>query len=127
VTSPRLLHASPAAWLQRLAIAHATVGVALYSAPLTEILRAGGLAAVPDHGDLATAFWFVIAAPLLWTSGRLLRSAETTHDVDALRHSGRVLVAVGAVGSIAAPVSGFWAVIGIGVAVIRDAQGSTRP
>jgi uncharacterized protein DUF6463 len=113
---------SPGEWLQRIAVAHAVIGVVAYRAPLAEIARARFVATVPDRGDRATAFWFLTAAPLLWSSGRLLRSAEETGDPTAGRAAGRVLIASGAIGVATMPVSGFWSVLAVGIATVRRAR-----
>jgi hypothetical protein len=89
--------------------------VALHRAPLADVLGRGVVAAVPDFGDRATAFWFVAASPLLWVSGRLLRAAEAHGDHRAQRDAGRVLAAVGAIGAAAMPVSGFWSLVAVGL------------
>lgn len=120
---------SPGWWLQFLGVAHAALGAVVYRAAIGDIARDKVVNSVPDHGDRATAFWFVVAAPILWLGGRLLRSAESTGDVDAQRAAGIVLTATGAVGSAAMPsVSGFWAVVAVGVSALRRAgAGGVRP
>jgi Family of unknown function (DUF6463) len=52
--------------MQLSAIAHLAVGAVLYRDALMEIARDGVVDPVPDRGDRATAFWFVVRAP---TSG----------------------------------------------------------
>lgn len=114
---------SPGWWLQFLGVAHAAVGAVVYRAALGDIARARVVSSVPDHGDRATAFWFVTAAPVLWLGGRLLRSAESTGDVAAQRAAGTVLTVTGAVGSVAMPsVNGFWAVTAVGIAALRRSR-----
>lgn len=75
---------------------------------------------VPDFGDNATAFWFMVSGAGFWLSGRLLRSAETNGDLDSQRVAGNVLVAVGVLGSAAMPgASGFWTLPIVGAAAVR--------
>lgn len=94
--------------LQGLALAHTAVGVVFYRSELRSIARDGVLAAVPNRGGKATAFWFLIPSPLVWVAGRLLGAAEESGDVSAQRSAHRV----GALSALAAivcmPVSGFW-------------------
>ncbi|MBB6173939.1 hypothetical protein HNR23_003999 [Nocardiopsis mwathae] len=105
---------SPGRWVQALAGLHLATGVILYRRQVTDIAADGVVATVPDWGDRATAFWFLAGAPLLWTSGRLLRSAEANGDARAQCVGGAALAATGAVGAAAMPVSGFWAVAALG-------------
>jgi hypothetical protein len=118
------LRRSPAWWLQFLGVAHAALGAVLHRDALGDIARARVVNSVPDHGEKATAFWFMVSAPSLWLGGRLLRSAETTGDVAAQRVAGNVLTATGAVGAVAMPsVSGFWAMTAVGIATRRRSRG----
>ena len=102
-----------------LGVAHAGVGATLYRAALADIARSKVVSSVPDRGDRATAFWFMAASPTLWLSGRLLRSAESAGDLDAQRAAGRVLTAVGVIGSAAMPLSGLWGVAAVGLFALR--------
>lgn len=105
--------------LQGVAVAHATVGTIVHREALAGIVRGRVVNQVPEQGEAATAFWFLVAAPSLWMGGRLLRAAEEHGDLAAQRSAGRLLTGVGAVGSAASPVSGFWAVAALGAAVWR--------
>ncbi|GAB3486065.1 DUF6463 family protein [Amycolatopsis cihanbeyliensis] len=105
--------------LQVLGFLHAGVGAVRHGKPLAEIARAKVVGAVPDEGERATAFWFMVAAPMLWLGGRLLCTAEETGDLRAQRVAGRLLVVIGAVGAAARPVSGFWALAAIGLEALR--------
>lgn len=102
-----------------MAIAHAGVGMALYRDVLVDITGRTLVASIPDRGDKATAFWFMVGGPTLWLGGRLLRSAESSDDLSAQRAAGVVLTATGAIGAAAMPLSGFWAVAAVGVGALR--------
>ncbi|TCP53520.1 hypothetical protein EV191_10487 [Tamaricihabitans halophyticus] len=117
---------TPGWWLQAVSAAHAGVGVALYRDAVAEIAARKYVNAVPERGDRATAFWFLTAAPALWTAGRLLRSAESAGDAAAQRTAGRTLVTAGLFGSAAMPASGFWAVAAIGAAAWRRGRSAIR-
>ncbi len=98
---------------------HAVVGLVLYRQPLAQMARDGFVHSVPDLCDRATAFWFMAAAPTLWLSGRLLRSAESLGDLAARRAAGGVLTVTGVVGSAVMPTSGFWGVVAVGISSLR--------
>lgn len=100
-------------------MAHAAVGTVVYRDVLADLARHRLVGTVPERGDRATAFWFLAAAPSLWLGGRLLRSAEEHGDTSAQRAAGAVVTTVGAVGSAAMPVSGFWALVVVGGGVLR--------
>lgn len=113
--------------LQGIALAHAIVGVTAHRDSLRSIVGDGVMAAVPDRGDRATAFWFLSVSPLLWTTGRLLRSAEESADHAALRSVGVVVAGTGLVGIVTMPVSGFWAVAAAGLGALNAARRRTEP
>lgn len=117
---------SPGWWLQVIGLAHAGVGVVLHREPLVEIARARVIGAVPERGDRATAFWFLVVAPTCWTAGRLLRSAELAGDLPAQRQVGVVLTAVGMAGAAVMPVSPFWSLIAVGVGAVRRSRRRER-
>lgn len=119
------IHTSAGRALQGIAVAHALVGVVVHRDALRSILGDGVVGAVPDRGDRATAFWFLSAGPLLWTTGRLLLSAEASGDQAALRSVGTVVAGTGLVGIATMPVSGFWAVAAVGFGVLNAARRST--
>jgi hypothetical protein len=103
----------PGRWLRVVAIGHAVVGGWLYrdvlAATAGEVRRRGPAAlvgAVPERGDRATAFWFLVAAPTLWSIGRTLEPGD--------RAAGTVLAATGVAGSVLMPGGGFPAVAALG-------------
>jgi hypothetical protein len=116
---------SPGWWVELTGIAHLGFSAVKFRRELTEIGRAGVVDAVPLKGPRATAFWFTIAAPAMWTSGAMLRSAEDSGDLRAQRVGGAALAATGLVGVAAIPSSGFWALIATGIAAAR--RGSRAP
>lgn len=115
---------SPGSWLQAIAVAHVGVGSFLYRKALGEIVR--DRASIPDHGDKATAFWYLAAAPVLWVGGGLLRSTESTGDLAGQRAAGVVLFATGVTGGTAMPGSGFWAIALVGAASVRRSLSTLR-
>jgi hypothetical protein len=108
--------------LQWLALAHTLVGVVFYRKELRAILRDGVVAAVPNRGPKATAFWFLIPSPPLWLAGRLLNGAEEADDMEALRTASRLGLACSLVCIACMPVSGFWGWLLISVRGLRQAR-----
>jgi hypothetical protein len=94
--------------LQWLALAHTAVGVGLYRRELRLIGRDGVLAAVPNRGAKATAFWFLVPSPLVWIAGQLVSAAEEAGDQKALRKAHRVGAVSAAAAIVCMPFSGFW-------------------
>ncbi|MDD7937159.1 DUF6463 family protein [Actinomycetospora lutea] len=99
--------------LQVVALGHAAIGAWIYRdvvAGVARDVRVGGpralVGVVPDRGDRATAFWFLVAAPALWTLGRSLTPGD--------RVAGGVLAATGVAGSVLMPAGGWPAVAAIG-------------
>jgi hypothetical protein len=94
--------------LQLIAFGHTAVGTVLYRDELRSIARDRFVGAVPYRGPKATAFWFLMPAPFLWTVGYLVGAAERAHDKGALRTAGRVGLASAAIGVVCMPISGWW-------------------
>jgi hypothetical protein len=103
----------PGRWLQVVGLGHGAIGLWAYRDVLAgtarEVRQRGPAAivgAVPDRGDRATAFWFLVAAPALWSVGRTLEPGD--------RAAGSVLAATGVVGTVLMPTSGFPALAALG-------------
>jgi hypothetical protein len=62
--------------LLAIALLHLLVGVVLYRDVLLEVAREGVLATVPDFGDRAAAYWFLITGLCLFALGACVRDAE---------------------------------------------------
>lgn len=119
---------SPGRSLELIGVAHAAVGLVLHRHGLASIVRGHIVDTVGDHGDRATAWWFMMTAPMVWTTGRLLRSADVADDVGAQRSVGIVVTATGLAGIAVMPRSPFWAVAATGVRVLhQSAQARRRP
>lgn len=96
------------ALLRGLAVLHALVGIIIYRRELGSIGRDGVVAGVPYRGPKPTAFWFLVASPLVWVIGRLVTDAETAGDGAAVRRAHRLSLASAAVAIVLMPISGFW-------------------
>jgi hypothetical protein len=112
--------------LRWLAFAHAAVGTAFYREELRAIGREGIIAAVPNRGPKATAFWFLVPSPLLWMAAHLVSTAEDSGDADALRTVHRVGLASSVVCILCMPISGFWGWLILSVRGLRQIR-KTRP
>lgn len=121
---------TPGAALMALAGGHALWGLVAYRDGWAGIARAGVRGSVGDglfeaaHADdeRAAAFWFMVAAPLIGTIGRLVQSAERTHDRRTLTSVGAALAAVSALGATVIPRSGFAGGVAIGLWTVRRAR-----
>jgi len=94
------------AWFRGLAIAHGIVGLAVYHAPLRDILGAGLWNTIDGHTPREAAFWFLMFAPLLYLAGQLGSRAYAesgTYPSELIR----TLLLVCLIGSVLMPVSGF--------------------
>lgn len=116
---------TPGKWLQIIGVTHGAIGAVLYRDALGDIGRAKVVGTVPDHGERATAFWFMMASPAMWVGGLLLRSAEDSGDLPAQRVAGTVLALTGLAGTAAMPKSGFPALAAVGLTAVR--RGLARP
>lgn len=108
--------------LRLLAVGHAMVGVAIYHRELRSMGRDGILGGVPYRGPKATAFWFLVPSPLIWTIGRLVGRAEAAGDWNAARAAHRLSLVSAAIASVCLPISGFWAWLAISVRGLCRAQ-----
>jgi hypothetical protein len=109
--------------LQWLALAHTAVGVGFYRRELRSIGRDGVLAAVPNRGAKATAFWFLVPSPLVWIAGQLVSAAEEAGDEKALRSAHRAGAVSAAAAIVCMPISGFWGWLIISLRGLRRARG----
>lgn len=120
--------ASPGNALMLIGVGHAVWGLIAYRKPLQEIARAGIVDSVGDgifrraNSDDARAagFWFMFTAPLVGILGYLVEQASRAGDAQALKVSGRAVIAVGAIGATVMPRSGFVAAFPVGYWVIRQ-------
>ena len=101
-----------------LSLGHLGVGAILYASALGEIGRNGIIAAVPDFGDATTAFWFMAFGIMLAWIGQLARNHQ--QETGKLPNQfGWQLIAIGLIGGLMMPISGFWWAIGLGYLALR--------
>jgi hypothetical protein len=89
---------------------HFLVGGLLYAQPLAELVREGVVASVPDFGDRAAAFWFMITAVPLMLLGLIVRDGERRGD-PLPRALAPGLLVMSALMVIPMPVTGGWTLL----------------
>lgn len=115
-------------WIPRLlvwiALGHALLGGVLFREPLAAMLREGLVNTIGPLGDFdrEAAFWFLAFSATLLLWGQLVAHAAERADARALALVGWNMLVVGAVGSLVMPVSGFWSVIALAPAVLREGR-----
>jgi hypothetical protein len=122
--------ASPGSVLSLLGTAHAVWGLVAYRDPLRDIARAGVVGTVGDgifdtahdRDGRAAGFWFMFAAPVLVSYGRLAEAALRARDTRAVRSAGRAVLGLGLVGSAVIPRSGFPVAVPVGYWLLRRAS-----
>jgi uncharacterized membrane protein len=116
-TAERLL--GPA--LVLLGFAHAAVTLVVFPDVLSELGARGviGAISVDAPGGLIGAFCFAILAPVLVLLGWVTSHALATGDRVLFTVLAWFIAGTGALGALLVPVSGFWALLAIGVVMLR--------
>jgi len=114
------MHRFPGRALMVTGIGHALLGLVLFREPLAAMLRAG-IANSVGHGqyEREAAFWFLLFGPTCFLLGQLVNHAIERRDQWLLTLVGCNLIAIGGVGALIMPVSGFWILIAIAPLVFR--------
>lgn len=101
-------------------IGHSLLGLVLFREPIASILGEG-IANTIRHGQYAraAAFWFLLFGPICFLLGQLVKHAIEHGDRWLLTVVAWNLVAIGVVGALIMPVSGFWILIAIAPLVFR--------
>jgi len=108
-------------------IGHALVGVVLFHGPLAAILSDGIVNAIRDgQFDREAAFWFLLFSPACFLLGQLFDHAVAKRDQWLFAVVGWNVVAIGVVGALIMPVSGFWILIAIAPFVFKAARQNDR-
>lgn len=104
-------------------IGHALLGLVLFRAPLAAIWRDGIANTIRDgQYDREAAFWFLLFSPACFLLGQLVNHANQHRDRWLFALVGWNLIAIGGVGALIMPVSGFWILIAIAPLVFRLAR-----
>ncbi len=106
--------------LMATALIHNALGLALFWRPLRDMAGAGLFNSVAPHYDRAAVFWFLMFGVLLWLLGYVAHWSLTQHGT-VPAGLGWGLLALGVVGCVILPVSGFWLVLPQAYGLIRAA------
>lgn len=99
-------------------VLHTLVGFVVYWHVLLEIGRNRFFNTVSDFGDSGAAFWFLMFGVLLMVLGDVGRQHHAATGDYPLRY-GLTIAAIGLVGGLMMPTSGFWIVLAIGFIALR--------
>lgn len=114
----------PGRALMATGIGHALLGLVLFREPLAAILRDGIANTIRDgQYDREAAFWFLLFGPACFLLGQLVNHAIEHRDQWLFALVGWNLIAIGGVGALIMPVSGFWILLVIAPLVFRVARG----
>jgi hypothetical protein len=118
----------PGTALMVTGIGHALLGLVLFRAPLAAIVH-DGIANSIRHGQFerAAAFWFLIFSPACFLLGLLANHAVARRDRWLGAVVGWNLVAIGGVGALVMPVSGFWILVVLAPFVFKAVRGLDDP
>jgi Family of unknown function (DUF6463) len=104
----------PGRALMATGIGHALLGLVLFREPLAAIVREGIANTIRDgQYDREAALWFLLFSPLCFLLGQLVNHAIEHRDRRLFALVGWNLIAIGGVGALIAPVSGFWILLAI--------------
>jgi hypothetical protein len=119
-------------WVPRLLVAigvgHALLGPLVFREPLGAMLREGLVNTIGPVGDFdrEAAFWFLVFSATLILWGQLVAHAQARGDARVLAVVGWNMLAVGAIGALVMPVSGFWMVVALAPLVLRAGRRRAR-
>lgn len=104
---------------------HLLVVVVAYARPLAAIVRDGVVNAVEPHPEREAAFWSLWFGVFVATTGALIATLQARgQPVPAV--AGWSLLAMGLVGGVLLPVSGFWAGIPLGLLILLPVRQRDR-
>jgi hypothetical protein len=104
-------------------IGHALVGVALFGDPLAAMAREGFVNTIRyGQFDRAAAFWFLLFSPICVLLGRMVAHATDRGDRWLLTVVAWNVLAMGVVGAVIMPLSGFWILLVIAPLAFRLAR-----
>lgn len=105
---------------------HLFIGLLFAPKPARATWDDGVLNAVDAHADRENWFWYMISGWLLLLTGQLTRWIERRTGA-APAFLGWHLLAIGVVGIVLMPVSGFWVFLPQAFLVLRRARRAARP
>lgn len=107
------------AWsLFGLGVAHVIFGLLRFRSPLKDAVAAGFVGKFAEPEVRRTAFWFLMAGPLLMAAGHVAVFAAETGDRRVFTTIGIYLLVSSGIGLVAFPKSPLWAALLLGVAFL---------
>ncbi|HYW56195.1 MAG TPA: DUF6463 family protein [Polaromonas sp.] len=103
-----------------LGVAHIVFGLLKFQAPLMAALMDGFTGQFGEPEIRRTAFWFVMAGPLIMLVGHLAIRAVSAGDFGALKVIGTYMLIFSAVGVAAFPASPLWASLVLSLLLIAS-------
>lgn len=108
-----------AAWsLFILGIAHIVFGILRFKSPLSDAITAGFIGQFAEPELRRTAFWFIMAGPLLVLLGHIAIRAVAADDHALLKVIGAYGLVAAVVGIAAFPKSPLWLLLVVSLALI---------
>jgi uncharacterized membrane protein len=106
-----------------IGVGHGAAAFVLFPDGLAAIARDGVVGAISNgsSGDVKAAFWFALFTPALVFLGWVASHALVRDDHELLSLLAWFLVGTGMLGVVVMPVSGFWLVLAVGIAMSRVA------
>jgi hypothetical protein len=106
-------------------VGHALLGLVLFREPIGAIV-ANGIANSIHVGqyDRAAAFWFLLFSPLCFLLGQLVDHAMERRDRWLFTVVAWNLAAIGCIGVLIMPISGFWILIVLAPVIFSAARGA---
>lgn len=105
-------------WLIVVSLLHSVVAVAVFGGVYFPIIKRGVFNTVGTDPMTAAAVWFVLFGAMLFTFGLAIAELEKSSIRQFPKSIGWCLLAIGIVGIILMPVSGFWLVFPPAIAVL---------
>ncbi|QPF76836.1 hypothetical protein G8A07_26625 [Roseateles sp. DAIF2] len=102
-----------------VAALHTLFGLLVFAGPLRQLLRLGLFNAVGADPLLGAVTWFLLFGAPLALLGQALTLLERRVDAPALRPLGWGLLALGLLGIVLMPASGFWLLLPVVWALLR--------
>ena len=109
-------------WLIVVSLLHSVVAVAVFGGVFSSIIKRGVFNTVGTDPMTAAAVWFVLFGAMLFTFGLAIAELEKSSIRQLPKSIGWSLLAIGIVGIILMPVSGFWLVFPPAIAVLMRTE-----
>lgn len=106
-------------WLMAVAALHTLFALAVFNGVLLNLVRRGLFDTVGEDAMTAAAVWFLLFGVVLALLALATTALEQSGQTQTLRRLGLGLLALGALGVILMPASGFWLCLPAAAALLR--------